>query len=261
METLMSKGPGCVQRAIMAAFAAEPNNAFLLSELCQRTYPRIKHIKKKHRVAVARAAKAIKTLDSMKRETLGCELVFYDPLNVMSYAMARLKSDSLGPGAAYRNNDYRPVRQKIWHGHDITSWRRYDISSDQIFREMLAPGGNYHRYVVEGGAWWRHAKMEHLKRSGDEVKYQRLKDQQDKELAAFSKSLDEVFAHVSPKSQRPERPPIVGYELRIGYENGDTRVFDFASRRKASDMADHMAREDDVCFCEIQRLYAGMREI
>jgi hypothetical protein len=29
----MSKGPGQVQRAIMAAFESEPDNAFLLSEL------------------------------------------------------------------------------------------------------------------------------------------------------------------------------------------------------------------------------------
>jgi len=185
METLMSKGPGCVQRAIMAAFAAEPNNAFLLSELCQRTYPRIKHIKKKHRVAVARAAKAIKMLASMKRETLGCELVFYDPLNVMSYAMARLKSDSLGPGAAYRNNDYRPVRQKIWRGHDVTSWRRYDISSDRIFREMLAPGGDYHRHVVEGGAWWRHTEMHKARARGDRETVARLQAEMDAKLTAI----------------------------------------------------------------------------
>jgi hypothetical protein len=79
----MSKGPGQVQRAIMAAFGSEPDNAFLLSELCEHAYPRIKRIEKKHRVAVARAAKTIKTIDSIQRQTLGRELVFYDPLNVM----------------------------------------------------------------------------------------------------------------------------------------------------------------------------------
>jgi hypothetical protein len=185
METVMSKGPGYLQRAIMAAFEAEPNNAFLLSELCQRTYPRIKSIKKKHRVAVARAAKAIKALDSMKRETLGGELVFYDPLNVMSYAMARLKSDSLGPGAAYRNNDYRPVRQKIWRGHDITSWRRYDISSDEIFREMLAPGGDHHKYIIEGGAWWRHTEIRRAEKRGDHEILKQLKAEQAASVAAI----------------------------------------------------------------------------
>jgi hypothetical protein len=38
------------------------------------------------------------SINHMKREVLGSELVFYDPLNVMSYAMARLKSDNIGPG-------------------------------------------------------------------------------------------------------------------------------------------------------------------
>jgi len=62
-----------------------------------------------------------------------------------------------------------------------------------------------------------------------------------------------------PQRPQHERPPIVGYELRIGCENGDTRVLDFASRRKA----DHMAQtlSDDVVFWEIWRLYAGMREV
>src|SRR6516162_7591453 len=109
----MSRGHGAVQRAILAAFAAEPDNAFLLCELCARVYPGRNRIEKKHRNAVARAAKAIPSIDHTKREVLGSELVFYDPLNVMSYAMAYLKSDSLGPGAAYRNKDYRPIKQKI----------------------------------------------------------------------------------------------------------------------------------------------------
>jgi hypothetical protein len=181
----MSRGHGTLQRAILAAFAAEPDNAFLLSELCERVYSGRNRIEKKHRNAVARAAKAIRSINHIKREMLGSELVFYDPLNVMSYAMARLKSDSLGPGAAYRNNDYRPVKQKIWHGHDLTSWRRYDISSDQIFREMLAPGGDYHRHVVEGGAWWRHTEMHKARARGDRETVARLQAEMDAKLTAI----------------------------------------------------------------------------
>jgi hypothetical protein len=181
----MSRGHGKVQRAILAAFAAEPDNAFLLSELCERIYSDRNRIEKKHRNAVARAAKAIPAIDHMKRATLGSELVFYDPLNVMSYAMARLKSNSIGPGAAYRNNDYRPVRQKIWHGRDITSWRQYDITSDQIFREMLAPGGDDHKHVVEGGAWWRHTEIRKAQASGDRETVARLQAEMDAGLAAI----------------------------------------------------------------------------
>jgi hypothetical protein len=155
----MSRGHGKVQRAVLAAFAAEPDNAFLLSQLCEQAYPGCNRIEKKHRIAVARAAKAIPSITYMKRGILGSELVFYDPLNVMSYAMALLKSLSPGPAGAYRNNDYRPVRRQRFCGLDITSWRQYDISSDQIFREMLAPGGSHHKYVVEGGSWQRHVQF------------------------------------------------------------------------------------------------------
>jgi hypothetical protein len=67
------------------AFAAKPDNAFLLAELCERVYPDRNRIEKKHRNAVARAAKTI--LD-------------------MAWV-------------------------------DITLCRQFDISSNQIFCEML----------------------------------------------------------------------------------------------------------------------------
>jgi hypothetical protein len=178
-----------VQRVILAVFAAEPDNAFLLSQLCEQVYPGCNRIEKKHRIAVARAAKAIPSIDCMKRETLGSELVLYDPLNVMSYAMARLKSDNLGPGAGYRNNDYRPVPERIWHGVDVTSWRQYNITSDEIFRKMLAPGGNHHRHVVEGGAWWQHTEIRKVRARGDEETAARLQAEQDAVTAALCISI------------------------------------------------------------------------
>jgi len=117
----MSKGPGQVQRAIMAAFESEPDNAFLLSELCERAYPRIRQIQRKHRVAVARAAKTIKTIDSIQRQTLGRELVFYDPLNVMSYAMARLKSDFID-GVSFATIQI-VLRRRIPRAQPSARWR------------------------------------------------------------------------------------------------------------------------------------------
>jgi hypothetical protein len=102
----MSKGPGRIQKAIRALFAAEPDNAFTTAELCERIYgvEAGAEIAKKHRVAVMRAAKGIAELRHFAGENLGGQLVFYDPLNVMSYAMARLKSDSLN---CYRSADLR----------------------------------------------------------------------------------------------------------------------------------------------------------
>jgi hypothetical protein len=89
----MSRGFGIIQCAIVAVFIAEPDNGLLLSELCERVYRGINRIEKKHRVAVARAAYRIPWLAHMKRETLGCEVVFYNPASVLAYGMARLKSD------------------------------------------------------------------------------------------------------------------------------------------------------------------------
>jgi hypothetical protein len=108
METFMSKGPGRVSRAIEAALEAEPDNAFTVEDLCDRVYRGINRVEKKHRVAVLRAAKAIGArrpdLDWMTGEGLGGALVLYNRYHVMSYAMARLKTDSL---SRYRSNDKR----------------------------------------------------------------------------------------------------------------------------------------------------------
>src|SRR5262252_4853573 len=169
IETFMSKGPGQVQRAIMAAFESEPDNAFLLSELCEHAYPRIKRIEKKHRVAVARAAKTIKTIDSIQRQTLGRELVFYDPLNVMSYAMARLKSDFID-GEDYRNNDPRKAQ--------LRKRSKRKATTEQDLRKRLAPGERQHKHIVEGGAWWRHTEIERAKKRGDRKTLKRLQAQQ-----------------------------------------------------------------------------------
>jgi hypothetical protein len=122
----MSRGHGTVQRAILAAFAAEPDNAFLLSELCGLVYPGLNRIEKKHRNAVARAAKAIPSIGHMKREVLGGELVLYDPLNVMSYAMAWLKADNIGP--ARRIGITTIALSGRGHGTESTSRRGVDTT-------------------------------------------------------------------------------------------------------------------------------------
>jgi hypothetical protein len=98
------QGPGRVQRAIRAIFAAEPDNAFTTAELCERVYGN--RVEKKHRIAVIRAASKLPELAHHSGESLGNQLVFYDPLNLGSYAMARLKLDNFNH---YRNRDHRLV--------------------------------------------------------------------------------------------------------------------------------------------------------
>jgi hypothetical protein len=51
----MSKGPGRVQRAILALIDADPDGAWTVEELCRRAYPSINHIDKRHLVVALRA--------------------------------------------------------------------------------------------------------------------------------------------------------------------------------------------------------------
>jgi hypothetical protein len=53
----MSKGAGRIERAIVEAFVAEPDNAFTVEDLCDCVYRGVNRVEKKHRVAVLRAMK------------------------------------------------------------------------------------------------------------------------------------------------------------------------------------------------------------
>src|ERR1700744_5497457 len=55
----MSRGPGRVERAIKAAFDAEPNRVFTTEYLCTHVYAGATKIEKKHRVSLIRAAKRV----------------------------------------------------------------------------------------------------------------------------------------------------------------------------------------------------------
>ena len=60
----MSRGPGRIEQAIMAAFEAEPDNAFTTEDICDRAYPGVNRIEKKHRVSVLRAMQNIVAKDN-----------------------------------------------------------------------------------------------------------------------------------------------------------------------------------------------------
>ena len=86
----MSKGPGRVARAIVAALEAAPTNALTTQELCERCYE--PPITKKHRVAVLRALKQVMArrddIATMASEGLGSQMVTYWRYDITSYAMA-----------------------------------------------------------------------------------------------------------------------------------------------------------------------------
>jgi hypothetical protein len=234
-ETLMSRGPGKIQRAVIAVFEAEPENGFLLSELCERVYRGINRVEKKHRVAVARAAHGIPWLAHMKRDTLGGELVFYNPASVVAYGIARLKGDNFG--RYERNTDPR------------VSWRQPKSEND--LRESLLPEGSHHKYIAEGGAWRRFAAMEHAKLIGDIATCERLEREQKAEMDKLTEEVRAAFAGM-PQRRRPQRPPIVGYRLAWS-RDGKWHEQRFASRRAANKVARTMGDG----FFIIERVYGG----
>jgi hypothetical protein len=160
----VSKGLGRVGLAIDATFAADPDNAFSTDELCARIYVEdfdLIDIEKKHRVAVLRAAKRRPNTDSMVSEHQGGMRVFYTPDNVMSYAMARLKSDFLH------------------------YWNR---KSDADLKAKLRDGGDHHHLIIEGGAWWRHVEMHKAERDGDTERLALLKAEHERAVAAVMRA-------------------------------------------------------------------------
>jgi len=170
----MRTGPGRVERIIDAVFAAEPENAFTIEDLCDRVYPG-EAIEKKHRVSVLRAAKKIARrrgeIGTMTGEGLGGTLIFFDQYCVLSYAMARLKSSS------YRTNDkHRSLRE-----------------SEADLRAKVAPGGSDHDLIVPGGAWWRHVEERIAKRDGDRDKVERLKAEGAAELDAMMQKFAKIL--------------------------------------------------------------------
>src|SRR6516225_6738775 len=94
----MSRGPGRIQRAIEAVFSNSPTETFTVEELAVIVYPGINRVEKKHRVAILRAAYA--SLDRTGWGAFGSarpgrHTVFFNWLDVRSYATARMRSDFL----------------------------------------------------------------------------------------------------------------------------------------------------------------------
>ena len=166
MVTLMSRGPGKVERAIEALFAKEPDNAFTTNELSARVYSGVDSIEKKHRVAVVRAAKAIaKRRDDiayLASHGLGGMLVFYRYYDLMSYAMARLKSES-----TYEHNDKR------------LAWAKDEAK----LRAQLAKGGQHSHLLTKGGAWRLHIEQRLARRDGNDERAAEIETELNARLA------------------------------------------------------------------------------
>ena len=169
----MSRGPGHIERAILAALAAEPDNAFTVLDLVDRIWPERSlpwsrdgdevvenpnRAEKKHRVAVARAMRSVvaRAKGDLAIFDYGghgsARMALYRSYDVMSYAMARLKNDFC---SVYRPDHVRALRYDPFE------------NSEADLRAELAPGGRQHRLIVPGGVWFQHVALAIAKRDGD----------------------------------------------------------------------------------------------
>jgi len=181
METLMSKGPGRIERALAAIFDAERDNAFTLEDLAERVWPDLypdlqgDPVAKKHRVSLARAARNLAKrrpeIQWLDGEGLGGALVFFRHDEVMSYAMARLKADRF---EHYRSNDPRRRRRTI----ERESRLRRTLGDDR-HSELMGPDG----------AWRRHVEIFLARRDGDVEKAAQLEAEQEAASARIWASL------------------------------------------------------------------------
>ncbi|GEP06632.1 hypothetical protein [Methylobacterium oxalidis] len=166
----MRPGSGKIQRAVLAAFEAETDNAFTSQELIERAYPGLGRIEKKHRVAMSRAAKKLCMPETglawLRGGGLGGRLVFFNRYNVLSYATGRLKAD---PRNDYQSNDPRCTGG----------------CTEVELRKEISPGGRCHRHVVPGGVWWRQVRLWTAQRDGEAEAAQQLEAELDGEGAAL----------------------------------------------------------------------------
>jgi hypothetical protein len=114
----VSRGAGHVERAVAAAFEANPDDTFTISELAVFVYPGLNRVEKKHRVAIRRAAYAVAAgmhWIGYVCERPGGQIVFCNGLSLWSYTLGRARADS------------------IWNGSSV----------EEIAAELRAPSGRY----------------------------------------------------------------------------------------------------------------------
>jgi hypothetical protein len=143
----MGRGLGRIERALVAIFDGERDNAFTVEDLCERIWPdlypelREDRIERRHRRTVIRAARNIARqrpeIQWLHGQRLGRALVFFRHDEVMSYAMARLKADRF---QRYRSNNPR----LHWTSEEGALRRELD---DESHRKLIEPGGAWRRQV------------------------------------------------------------------------------------------------------------------
>jgi hypothetical protein len=177
----MSKGPGRVEQAILKAFG-ESAKSYTVEDLFHLAYPDASTMELKHRVAIKRACSNVCARTSWKalrKDNRGGGYIYYDPCDVISYASARIK----GMESRYQSQD---------------PWvRLYNPMSDAHIYAQMSEGGRYYEYVVEGGTWWKHARLAQAERDGDEALHRKLDEELKAEFAAWANAFKSAFSKKS----------------------------------------------------------------
>ncbi len=178
-------GPGHLMRAVARLFFEQPNGAWTVEDLCERVLglaPGM--VEQRHRVCLRCAASEFiaYTEDWAVGQSQGPGrlLVYFNRASVLSYALARLKSD----------RQYRYQSRIDGEGP----------LNEADLLQRLAPDGKEHYLITEGGAWRRHVEryitIRNALRAGNGAQVAKIKKEQERESDTFARS----FMTVSPRS-------------------------------------------------------------
>jgi hypothetical protein len=140
---------------------AHPSAVFTVEDLAIAAYPGINRVEKKHRVAVLRAAyKAFAGIgwSSYACERPGGHILFYNPLNLRSYARARILADF--------------------------SWWRCTLDEVDAMLDNRDGWPTKWDLVQPGGAWAIHVEINKAKAAGNAEEAARLRAALEASVAA-----------------------------------------------------------------------------
>lgn len=176
----MSRGPGKIMQAILATLEGDRDNAFTVEELCQRAYPGVNRIEKKHRVAVIRGIRNVVSATPSfaigGARQRGSTLILYRADHLQSYAMFRLKA-------------------------------HFPKLAEAQLKARIEPGGPDRGLIEAGGVWQREVLINIAVRDGDTETAQRVDGELNAEVASLflrmKRSVPNGFEMAAPRSQCP----------------------------------------------------------
>ncbi|MGU3536816.1 hypothetical protein [Methylobacterium sp. A54F] len=146
-----------MERAIEAAFIAQPSATFSIADLGPIAYPGLNQVEKRHRVAILRAADKVgKRLwwSGLRSERPGGPIIYCNLLDVRSYTLGRLRADHVA--GAEPLDRLESLLEEPRFGDPRRHWSQWD---------RMQPGG----------AYWIHVEMAKARKTGDLAEVERLR--------------------------------------------------------------------------------------